>query len=83
MIRTAGFPDAIGTYGLISGIWTSSFALGGFIGPTIAGILYDLVGFRWATQFVLGSFIILVSDIHSYCIRSLQQHCECVQFLFP
>jgi hypothetical protein len=37
--------------------------LGGFIGPTVAGILYDLCGFRWATQFVSGSFIVLVIKI--------------------
>ena len=35
----AGFPDTIDTYGLISGLWTSVFALGAFIGPTIAGEL--------------------------------------------
>lgn len=34
----AGFPDTIDTYGLISGLWTSVFALGAFIGPTIAGM---------------------------------------------
>ena len=59
--RTAGYPDSIGTYGLVSGIWTSSFSLGGFIGPSVAGVLYDLVGFRWATQFVSSSFVALVS----------------------
>ena len=27
-----GFPDNLSTYGLISGMWTSTFALGAFIG---------------------------------------------------
>ena len=28
----AGFPDTIDTYGLVSGLWTSVFAFGAFIG---------------------------------------------------
>ena len=33
----------------ISGIWTSAFALGNFIGPTLGGLLVDSVGFRDTT----------------------------------
>lgn len=47
-------PDSIETYGLISGLWTSTFALGAFIGPTISGYLYDAIGFRAATIFIIG-----------------------------
>ncbi|MBO1764922.1 MFS transporter, partial [Escherichia coli] len=43
-----GFPDDISTYGLVSGMWTSTFALGAFIGPSAAGALFDWVGFSWA-----------------------------------
>ena len=32
-----GFPDNLTTYALISSIWTSTFALGAFVGPTAAG----------------------------------------------
>jgi len=49
----AGFMDDITTYGLISGLWSSSFALGAFIGPSISGFLYDHVGFRYGTLFVI------------------------------
>ena len=35
--RAHGFPDTVATYSLISSIWTSSFALGAFVGPTAAG----------------------------------------------
>lgn len=55
-LRTAiqhGFANNLETYGLISGLWTSTFALGAFIGPSIAGILYDIVGFGAATLFVI------------------------------
>ena len=32
-----GFPDDMTTYSLISSIWTAAFALGAFVGPTVAG----------------------------------------------
>ena len=32
-----GFPDNVATYALVSSIWTSTFALGAFVGPTVAG----------------------------------------------
>ena len=44
-----GFPDNINTYAIVSGLWTSSFALGAFIGPTVAGILVDYFDFRTST----------------------------------
>lgn len=48
-----GLPDNIETYGLISGLWTSTFALGAFIGPSVSGALYDSIGFRESTIFVI------------------------------
>jgi len=59
-----GFPDTIDTYGLVSGLWTSVFAFGAFIGPTFGGILYDALTFKWAALFIVGmetvAFILLV-----------------------
>jgi MFS family permease len=37
-----------------SGLWTSSYFLGSFVGPTLSGILVDQVGFR-ATSLILFS----------------------------
>ena len=54
-----GFQDNIETYGLVSGLWTSTFALGAFFGPSISGILYDRIGFRASTVFVIGLHVIL------------------------
>ncbi|NP_001153495.1 uncharacterized protein LOC100123296 precursor [Nasonia vitripennis] len=48
-----GFPNNLDTYGLISGLWTSTFALGAFIGPSVAGILFDNIGFRNASMFIV------------------------------
>lgn len=56
--RKEGLPDTIETYGLISGLWTSTFALGAFIGPSASGYLYDSIGFRKSTIFVIGMCIL-------------------------
>jgi len=56
----SGFPDTIDTYGLVSGLWTSTFALGAFIGPTVAGILFDNIGFPWGTLFVIGVHLVVL-----------------------
>jgi len=64
----SGFPDTIDTYGLISGLWTSTFALGAFVGPTLAGILYDCIGFEWATMLVIGVHILVITFIISFLV---------------
>lgn len=53
LFRRNGFPDNIETYGLVSGLWTSTFALGAFIGPSVSGYLYDSIGFREAVLFII------------------------------
>merc|ERR1719376_878571 len=64
----AGFPDTIDTYGLVSGLWTSVFAFGAFVGPTFGGILYDALTFRWAIFLVvIGECIALISLIGYLC----------------
>ena len=44
-----GFSDDINTYVMISGIWLSAFALGNFVGPTVAGLAVEVIGFRRTT----------------------------------
>jgi len=66
----AGFPDTIDTYGLVSGLWTSVFAFGAFVGPTFGGILFDAVTFRWAIFLVIIAELISLSMLISYlCIE--------------
>ncbi|XP_073984794.1 uncharacterized protein [Rhodnius prolixus] len=57
----AGFPDDLSTYGVISGLWSSSFALGAFVGPSVSGYLFDVVGFQYGTFFVISTHLLLVS----------------------
>merc|ERR1719410_2538540 len=70
----AGFPDTIDTYGLVSGLWTSVFAFGAFVGPTFGGVLYDAVTFRWAIfLIVIGEMLSLISLVcylvYEICLR--------------
>ncbi|XP_041974149.1 MFS-type transporter SLC18B1-like isoform X2 [Aricia agestis] len=50
---SSGLPNSIETYGLVSGMWTSTFALGAFIGPTVSGLLFHLINFRNSTVFIV------------------------------
>ena len=48
-----GIPEKIETYGVEAGIINSSFALGAFIGPTVAGYLTETVGFHWTALMII------------------------------
>lgn len=43
-------------------MWMSTFALGAFVGPSVAGVLIDHFGFRNGTYFVMIVDIILVGS---------------------
>ncbi|XP_046990959.1 MFS-type transporter SLC18B1-like [Schistocerca americana] len=61
-----GMADDLTTYGLVSGIWAASFALGDFIGPSVAGVLFDTVGFRTGTLFIIVFQIIVFTSVVSF-----------------
>ena len=61
-----GLPDDITTYGMVSGLWTSTFAFGAFVGPSAAGLLFDHVGFAWASQTIVVFHILLFLFSVSY-----------------
>ncbi|XP_044268827.1 MFS-type transporter SLC18B1-like isoform X2 [Tribolium madens] len=63
-----GFPNNLETFGLISGLWTSTFALGAFIGPSISGILYDNIGFRNASMFIVAIHLFIAFAVSLYLI---------------
>jgi len=60
-----GFADDINTYVMISGIWMSAFALGNFVGPTVAGLVVQVEGFPNTTFlfFVLYAVMVAVDVI--------------------
>ena len=41
-----GYTDCPATFSLVSGLWTSAFALGNFLGPSVAGVIYDQVSYN-------------------------------------
>ena len=48
-LQIPGYGEDLATFSIISGLWTAAFALGNCLGPSVAGVLYDQVGFRWGT----------------------------------
>ena len=43
-----------------SGMWSSSFYLGNFLGPTVAGIMVENFGFQLTTLIVFSLFIFII-----------------------
>uniref|UniRef100_A0A8D8DQT2 MFS-type transporter SLC18B1 n=1 Tax=Culex pipiens TaxID=7175 RepID=A0A8D8DQT2_CULPI len=80
-LRTAiahGLPDNIETYGLVSGLWTSTFAFGAFVGPSVSGFLFDAIGFRSSTLFIVVLELIVGSVIVLFicCCKTPTQYKE-------
>jgi MFS family permease len=48
-----GFSEGLETYGLVSGLWTSIFAFGAFVGPSVSGALFDAIGFQKSVYFII------------------------------
>lgn len=69
-----GFPDNLSTYGLVSSLYTSSFALGAFIGPSFGGFLLENIGFPLASMFMLGSHALLIIILVSYLLACKSKH---------
>ena len=45
-------------------MWSASFYIGNFIGPTVSGFLVDAYGFEWTTIVFVGLYaFILIVDI--------------------
>ena len=58
-----GFEDNMDTYLLISSTWSSSFFLGNFLGPTLAGFSVEYLGFRATTiGYVIAYAVVLFTD---------------------
>ena len=54
------------------GLWTSVFVLGAFVGPTLAGILFDAVGFPLATVFILVAELAALVALFIGLLRTLR-----------
>lgn len=72
------FGDDVSTYSLVSSLWTASYALGNFIGPTTAGLLYDQVGFQWGCVAMQGLMVVmLIASLVSSCkVKVVEEEVE-------
>ncbi|XP_064635520.1 MFS-type transporter SLC18B1-like [Lineus longissimus] len=69
-----GFPDSMGTKGIVSGIVLFSMNFGAFVGPMSAGNLVDAVGYAWACSVVsLVAFVVAITISITYAVLHYQQ----------
>ena len=75
-IATGGFPDNIETYAIISGLQTSLYSAGAFIGPSVGGVMVEKLGFRRASVLVLVIEVCVVALIMCRFVHKKSRHCS-------
>ena len=61
-------------HSVISGLWTSAFAFGNFLGPTVGGPLVDWLGFTGTTPILqVWAVLLLATDVYVVCTRAGEQ----------
>ena len=55
-----GFEENTRTYQLISGLWMTFNSMGNFLGPSVGGIVVDVLGFRNAIMILWFPFILML-----------------------
>jgi len=59
--------ESLEVQSLVSGLFTSAFALGNFTGPTLSGILYDSIGFGYNCLVVQGIVLVVaIANVVAY-----------------
>ncbi|CAD6189330.1 unnamed protein product [Caenorhabditis auriculariae] len=69
VIRKHGYEANMHTYGCVSGIFQSAFALGSFFGPTLGGFATEKIGFEWTTTYIAGFHVILSITLLIFAIK--------------
>ena len=59
-LAATDLPETVSTFSLVSGLWTSAFALGNFAGPSLAGVIYEQVCSD------IGCYLVISSAIYCY-----------------
>ncbi|XP_077989876.1 MFS-type transporter SLC18B1-like, partial [Glandiceps talaboti] len=75
LITTAswhGMPDNLGTYGVVSGLFTGLLYLGSFIGPTAGGALVGRFDFNWASTIFATIYLFLAFVMIVFCLWEYQ-----------
>ncbi|RUS77197.1 hypothetical protein EGW08_015024, partial [Elysia chlorotica] len=69
-----GFENNLDTYGLVSGLFNSIWCLGGFVGPTIGGVLVNEMGFNKAASVIaLSQFFSAIAALIFCIVRKVKQ----------
>jgi len=63
---SAGYSESMEVQAVVSGLFTSSFALGNFCGPTVSGIMFDSIGFDY-NCLVLQALVITALFLNLFC----------------
>ena len=53
-LQMPAYPEDVKTYSLVSSVWTAAFAIGSFLGTSLAGLLFDHIGWKWSCAAVQG-----------------------------
>lgn len=67
-VKENGYDDSFQTYGCVSGVFQSAFALGAFLGPTLGGFSVETVGFPYTTTFIAGINILFICVLVTFFI---------------
>lgn len=71
----SGLPECMEIQAVVSGLFTSAFALGNFLGPTLSGVLFDYLGGGKAgfasNSLIIQALIVLTLflNILAYCVK--------------
>ncbi|XP_064480806.1 MFS-type transporter SLC18B1-like isoform X2 [Ornithodoros turicata] len=72
-----GLPNNLSTFAILSGLFSSSFSLGLFIGPIIGGALLDRFGYAWSSTFVFGlQAVVMVMLVFTLICENVYQRRE-------
>ena len=72
----ASYPEDVKTYSLVSSLWTAAFAIGSFLGTSLAGLLFDNIGWAWSCTGVQALIAItLVLSLVAAC-QDKKSKCE-------
>jgi len=68
-----GMSESMEVQAVVSGLFTSAFALGNFCGPTISGVLFDAIGFNYNLLVLQGLVVlVLILNLIAFCTSKSQ-----------
>ncbi|XP_077990766.1 MFS-type transporter SLC18B1-like [Glandiceps talaboti] len=63
-----GMEESIGTYSIVSGLFSGLFSLGNFLGPTLGSMLVGKIGFDWTSTIFAGMCSVVSILLVLFCM---------------